>query len=170
MKANTSQSGFTLIELLLYVSLAAIMLGVLAGFYQTMLLAREKQQVITEVEQQGAFVLQHITQTIRNAEDITSPSSGSTGSSLVLDVVASGNDPTTYDVGGGAVRVCEGGGCTARVLTSGVVEVTNFVISNLSRVDTPGVVKVAFTLTYVSDSALSVYDYSQDFYATASLR
>jgi Tfp pilus assembly protein PilW len=67
------QSGFTLIELILYVGLASIILSVISAFLFYLLQGQERDQAISDVEQEGAQVMQIITQTIRNADSINNP-------------------------------------------------------------------------------------------------
>jgi prepilin-type N-terminal cleavage/methylation domain-containing protein len=102
LKSFQVQRGFTLIELLLYVSIVSSLLLAITGFFTFTLESRIKNQSITEVNQQGALIMDHITQTIRNATAITSPAVGSTGSSLTLTVPTAGLSPTIFDVSGGS--------------------------------------------------------------------
>ena len=75
MKIPNSKSsrGFTLIELLLYVSLAAIMLLAVSVILSILLQTRVKNQTIAVVEQEGRAAIQAMTQSIRNAQSINSP-------------------------------------------------------------------------------------------------
>lgn len=169
IKNIKNNEGFTLIELLLYISIASIMLLTIVSFLNTLLEARIKNQTIMEVESQGSQVMQVITQSIRNAEGITSPSAGASETSLILDVVASTDDPTTFDVSGGSIRITEG--VTSAVsLTNDRVTVSNFNITNLSQVNTPGIVRVEFTVTHVNPEGRFEYGFNKTFYNSASLR
>lgn len=164
-----SLTGFTLVELLLYLGLAAIMVLVIATFFGTMLEARVQNQVIAEVESQGATVLQRITQTIRNADNITSPAIGASASSLTLDMVPIGIDPTVFNLASGVIRITEGAG-SAVALTNSRVTVSALTFRNLSRISTPGTIRIQFTLTYVNPSNRQEYNYARTFYGSASLR
>ena len=169
MKNFQTQKGFTLIELLLYVGIASSILLVSTLFLQTLLESRVKNQTIAEVEQQGLQVIQIITQTIRNAETITSPTIGSSAASLTLDVIAASDDPTVFDLLGGAIRITEGVGSPI-VLTNSRVTASALNFQNLSRADTPGIVRISFTLTHVNPAGRQEYDFEKTFYASASLR
>ena len=169
MKFSSKQSGFTLIELLLYLAISSLILLTAIMFLWTLLEARVKNQTIAEVEAQGRQVIEQITQTVRNAEAITSPGVGSSGGTLTLDVVDSGDDPTVFTTTGGVVTISEGGG-SAVSLTNDLVSVSGLAFENLSRTDTPGALKISFTISYQSDSNLNQYDYTKTFYGTASLR
>jgi len=98
-KKNLNQ-GFTLIELLLYVGIASIILIVTTLFLGVLLESRVKNQAISEIEQQGLQLMQIITQTTRNAENISSPTAGNSSSTLSLDVINTSKDPTVFDLSG----------------------------------------------------------------------
>jgi len=168
MKRET-QRGFTLIELLLYIALTSFLLVAISGFLGVMLEARIKNQTIAEVEQQGLAAMHTMLQSIRNAEAITSPSQGASASSLTLDVVTSGDDPTTFDLSSGVLRIQEGIG-SAVSLTNSRVTASAVTFTNLSRADTPGVVRVQFTLTLVNNSNRNEYEYSKTFISSAALK
>lgn len=168
-KNQNRKTGFTLVELLLYVGISSTLLLVTSLFLGMMLEARVKNQTISEVEGQGAQVMQTITQNIRNAQNITSPSVGASGASLTLDVVNIARDPTIFDLASGVVRIKEGSGAYIPLTNSHVV-VSGLNFANLSRPSTPGVVRVSFTVTYVNPEGRKEYDFSQTFYSSTSLR
>lgn len=163
------KKGFTLIELLLYVAISSVLLLVISAFLSSLLQSRIKNQTIAEVEQQGVQVLQMITQTIRNAQSITSPAQGISSSSLTLDVVATTSDPTIFDLSGGAIRIKEGA-ASAIPLTNSRVTASALTFQNLSRSDTPGTVRIQYTLTHLNSSGRNEYDFTKTFVGSASLR
>lgn len=169
MYQKNNQKGNTLIELLLYIGLAALLLAGISSFFYLILRSRVKSQTVAEVEQQGAQIMQIVTQTIRNAENINSPSAGSSSSSLSLDAAGTGADPTIFDAGSGIARIKEGSG-SAVSLNNSRIQISNLDFSNLSRSGTPGNIKVRFTLTHQNPGGRNEYDYSKTFYGTASLR
>lgn len=170
MKQHVSQQqGFTLIELLLYAGIAAALLLVVSLFLSTLLGSRIKNQTIAEVEGQGAAALQLITQTIRNASGINTPSPGSNASTLSLVVDDSGGDPTVFDVASGALRVKEGSS-GAIALTNSRVIVSNLTVSNFSRSGTLGTIRVEYTITAKNVSGRNEYSFSKTFLASATLR
>lgn len=161
--------GFTLIELLLYVSIVSAMILSIAAILPLFMQSRVKNQTISEVEQQGTAALQIITQTLRNAETITSPTIGTSASSATIDVVSAGVDPTVLDLSGGVLRITEGAG-SAVALTNSRVTVSALTFYNPSRTSTPGNLRIQFTVTGVNPSGRNEYDYSKTFYGNASLR
>lgn len=161
--------GFSLLELILYIAISGVILSVSGSLFVTLLEARQKHQAVTEVDAVGEQIVQLMTQTIRNAEAITVPAAGATGSSLTLDVLTTASDPTVFDLAANQLRVTEGTG-TAIPLSSSRVTVSGFTVTNLSRAGTPGVVRLQFTLTHINPAARQAYEATRTFYATASLR
>jgi Tfp pilus assembly protein PilW len=164
-----TKKGFTLVELLLYVALTTIMVGTTSVFLFITLQVRVKNQVITEVEQQGQQAMQRITQVIRNATDITTPAQGVSGASATLVVVPAGNSPTIFDLSAGALRIKEGAGA-AVVLTNARVTASALNFTNLSRSASSHDIRVQFTLTAVNSSGRSEYDFTKTFTTTAHVR
>lgn len=160
MKKN--QKGFTLIELLLYISIASMIVFTTAYLLQFTLQSRTKNQTIAEVEQQGSQVMQLITQTTRNATVINSPAIGNSAASLSVD-------STVFDLSGGFIRIKEGAGATVN-LTSSKVTVSSLNFQNLSRVGTPNIIRISFTVTYINSSGRNEYSFTQNFYGSAGLR
>jgi Tfp pilus assembly protein PilW len=166
---NDTIRGFTLIEMILYVATSAFILLALGAFIFTTLQARVKNEVITEVEQQGQYVMRIMSQIGRNSENITSPSAGSSAASLTLDVFTAANDPTVFDESGGVIRITEGVESPVN-LTSSRVIASSLTFQNATRGDSPGSIQVTFTLTHVDNNGRFEYDYSQIFHTTVSLR
>lgn len=164
-----SNRGFTLIELLLYVTIAGVVLLALSVLLSLLMQIRIKNEVITEVDQEGALVMQSITQTIRNATSITSPVLGTTGTSLTLVVPTGTNSPTVFDLSSGVVRIKEGAGSVVS-LTSSKVLVSSLSFQNAGRSGTNGSIKIQYTVTYNSVSNRQEYTFSRTFYGTASIR
>ncbi len=165
-----SEEGFTLVELMLYLVLAVIMLGALTSVYNVLLTARIKNETINEVEQQGQQVLQQITQAARNAQGIVSPVAGAAAGTLVFNTYSVATSPTTFTLNGGVITVCEGSGCNPVALTANNVLPAGLIFTNLSRPNTPGNVKVQFSLNSSSASTRNEYQYNKTFYGSASLR
>ncbi|MBI5356236.1 type II secretion system protein [Candidatus Collierbacteria bacterium] len=139
-----NHKGFTLIELLLYVSIVGAIIFSVAGFLSLLMQSRVKNQTIAEVEQQGATVIQIITQTGRNAADV--------------------NFTAAFDLSGGTIRQDAIPLTNSRVIASGLT------FTNLSRTGTPGTVRIQFTLTHVNPSGRNEYDFNKTFYGTATIR
>ena len=171
MKKNCRKnlSGFTLVEILLYISIISVMLGVISIFMFSILQSQAKFKTISEVEQQGVQIMQVITQTIRNSKGITAPTQGNSGSSLTLEFIDSAKNPTVINLTGTNIQIKEGTG-PITVLNNSKIAASELSFSNLSRINTPGIVKFEFNLNYINPSVRNEYEYSKTFYGTASLR
>lgn len=169
IKLKRRQAGFTLIELLLYVSIVGAMVLSVSAFLPLFMQARVKNQTISEVEQQGIQVMQIVTQTVRNATVINSPTQGLSTTSLSVNVVDSAKSPTVFDQSGGVIRIKEGSGSQVSLTNSRVVA-SNITIKNLSRTGTHGAVQISFTLTHINPEGRQEYNFSKTFYETATLR
>ncbi len=161
--------AFTLVELLLYIALAGGMLIVISTLYWTLIQAKIKNQTIAEVGQQGIQTMQIITQAIRNAEAITIPTNGDSGSTLSLSMSNAEQNPTIFDLSNGTLRITEGVG-SAISLTSDRVIVSNLTFENISRIDTPGTIQIQLTLTHTNPGSRNEYDFTKTFTSSASLR
>ena len=166
---NSNNKGFGLVELMIYISIASILLLSISSFYFTILKSRVRNNVVMEVDQQGVYLMNIITQIIRNAESINSPSTGLSNASLSLDVLETSQDPTIFDLSSNTVRIKEGSDDHI-FLTNSHIIVSNLNFTNLSKAETPGIIKIEFTINYNSSNPSAEYNYSKTFYSSASLR
>ncbi|RJO59199.1 hypothetical protein C4546_03160 [Candidatus Parcubacteria bacterium] len=162
-------AGFTLIELLLYLALISIMVLVISSFMIMILQSRVKNQTITEVEQQGLYVMQLISQTIRNSNTINSPLPGQTAAALSLNTPSPVNNPTVFNLTAGQLSLTEGAG-SPTALTSARVSISNLNFQNLSLSANSEQVRVSFTLSYVNPDNRNEFEYSKQFVTSAQLR
>jgi len=168
--SHNKKRGFTLIEVVLYVAIAGMVVFALGFLVKESGETRLRQRIMAEVEQQGLLVSQQISQAIRNAASITTPSAGSTTSSLTLAYEDALKNPTSFDLSADAIRIAEGAGFPTP-LTNTRVLVTDFFFHNLSLASTPGSVQFSFTLSYdLSADDAPRFQYSKTFYGAASLR
>ena len=169
MENINNKKGFTLVELILYVAIGSIVLLVITSFFQTNLSSRAKIKAISEVDQQGAYLMQTITQTIVNAEAINSPSIGTSATTLSLDVVDVADDPTLFNNISTYIYLTEGV-ATPIALNSNLVEVSNLSFTNMSKVSTLGNIRIQFDISFVNNTNRNEYDWTKTFYGSASLR
>ncbi len=165
---NHFEKGITLVELLISLGIIATLLTLMVTFFFTLSLSRIKNQTMTEVEQQGAQVMQLIVHTIRNAEAIIIPAQGITSSSLSLDVINATDDPTVFDLGNDMIRITESTDSPIP-LTNTRVAASGLSFYNLSRNTTAGTIHIQFTLTHVNPSGRNEYDYTKLFYGGATV-
>jgi len=163
------RSAFTLIELTLYITLAVVVLFGSSTMMSLIFEARTKDMVVNEVEQQGDAVLQIITQSIRNAIAVNSPTPETSADTLVLDTLVGANNPTIFNLVSGTIFMKEGAAESVALTNSQVAAATlNF--QNLAPIGTNDDLRVSFTVTYNSSSTRQVYQYGRNFYGSGALR
>lgn len=163
------KQGFTLIEILLSVVLASTVILAVSGMYFVLLSTRVKNQTIGETEGQAAAAMQQIMQIIRNSVSITSPSAGTTGTTLTLVEPDAAKSPTVFDVSGGSLRIKEGSQA-AVPLTNSRITISDMTFQNLSASGSAGTIRTQFTVTAVNNSGRNEYDYAKVVTGSASLR
>lgn len=161
-------SGYTLIELLLYVVIIGTLLTTVTLFFGMTIETRVKNQTIAEVNDQGVQVMDYVTQTIRNASSITTPTPGASGDTLTLVVPTSSLSPTIFNLSGTTLQVKEGT-AAAIALTSTDVLISNLTFKNLTRTSTPGNVQVSFTLSHINPNNRNEYEYQRTFVSSAEV-
>lgn len=169
MKSSYIKKGFTLIELLLYVSISSAMLLVISLFLNTLIESRVKNQTIIEVEQQGTQVMYSILQSIRNADSINSPSEGNETNTISLEMESPSLSPTIFEIQSGKI-VIEVDNDPAIDITNSNVVAADLNFHNTSKNETPGSIKVEFTLSYDNQTGRNEYEFSKTFTGSASLR
>lgn len=162
--------GFTLVEMILYVSICSILLLSLSSLLTFLLSSRIKNQSISEVNQQGAQIMELITQTIRNARSIDTPSVGATSSSLSITVQDPLLSPTLYYLNNGIIRIKEGGGVEV-LLTNSHVTASSLLFSNISSTSSSDrIVQVSFMINYNNPNGRNEYSFSKVFSGSATMR
>jgi len=171
MKKNLkNNNGSTLIELILYISLATGMLLVISMAFSIFFYSRIKNQTILEVDQQGAQIMQIVTQTIRNANSVNSPALGINDASLSLSVSDPLSNPTIFALSGNEINITEGLNPVVSLTNTSRIIASGLLFENLSRNLTPNTIGISFTLSHVNSSGRNEYNYSRTFYGSASLR
>lgn len=169
MLSNTKQKGLTLIETLVYVAIFSMFVVTMASFSDQINSARLRNQTILEINYQGSRIVQDINSTIRNAVSINDPVITNSGTSLSIETVNPLNNPTVFTVATGTLYMQEGTNDLV-ALTNNRVEVSNLIFSNMSRVSTPGTIRIRFTLKNSDMYIKPEEQYTKDFYGSASIR
>lgn len=159
-KTKKIARGFTLIEMLLYIVIVAtVLLGVFA-FLNVLVRSRVKITTAMEVEQQGVFISEILSQDIRNAISVDNVSSNG------LSVTGTSG---TISIGFEDGKIVRSDNSGTASLTSGRVIASEFSITNLASAGSPSV-QISFTLSNTNLSHRTEYDYSRAFTTTATLR
>jgi len=134
LQPNKTQTGYTLIELLLYVAIVGSLLTLGHLLFGMVAEARVKNQTVSEVDEQGTAIMDYMTQTIRNATSITTPTVGLNGPSLTLAVPTVGLSPTIFNTSGATTLGYSVDGTSTDTSNSNVTSATKFVASTSGTV------------------------------------
>jgi type II secretory pathway pseudopilin PulG len=160
--------GYSLIELLLYITIVGTLLFTITLFFGVATDSRIKNQTISEVDQQGKFILDTITQHIRNADRINIPTVGATTNQLDIDVFTPARANTKFQQIDNKIQITRES--LTSFLNSDLVIVSDLQFQNLARSSTPGIVRVSFIINRYNPSNRNVYDYQKLFVGSAALR
>ncbi len=169
-KLPKSLRGLSLIEMLLYVAISSIILLSLSLLLTFLLSQRIKNQSISDVNQQGLQVMQLVTQTVRNARSIDTPSIGGTSSVLSMTMPDPLLSPTVFDVVNGVVRIKEGSNDVIN-LTNSHISISSLLFQNISSTSsTDRIVRVTFTVDHNNVNGRNENSFSKSFTGSATLR
>jgi len=126
------KNAFTLIELLIYVTIFAVIAGLIGNILLIMIRVNQKESASTEVAGQLNFVMQRLQQLVRESSNIEI-STGITTSTLKLRMKDDAKDPTCLYLVNGVIKLAEGPDATNR---NNCTSVTSDLTSNSVIVDT----------------------------------
>jgi Tfp pilus assembly protein PilW len=164
-----SKKGFSLVETIIYVAIFSIFIAGTASFMSGISASRLNNQMVLEINDQGSKAMKMITQSIRDASQVNSPTIGNTALNLSLATPFSTTSPTVFSESGGVLYITEGSG-SAVALTNNKVIVSDLLFSNMSRPSTTNIIKISFKLTSVNASTSPSGQYSFTFNGSGGLR
>jgi len=162
-------TGFTLLEFIIYLGIVSIVLLVSTAIYLNIVLAKAKLTAMAEVSNGARFVMERISENIRNANAILSPASGSSASILSLEMSDPARNPTVYDLSQGAIRIKEGSGPTVNLTPASLVT-ANLIFTNTSYTNTPGTMRIQINLKYYNPDESPEYDFERIFFTSSNIR
>ncbi|MBI2797737.1 prepilin-type N-terminal cleavage/methylation domain-containing protein [Candidatus Saccharibacteria bacterium] len=172
-KPASSKGGYTLVELLLYVAIFSLIIGTILAVATSAADQKIKNQITQEVDYQGQLVLTNITQAIRNAAAVNSPTTGNAASLLSLSTAIAANNPTVYDLvqdqSVNKIRLRQGANTTS-LLTSSRVTASKLLFTNRTITGGKDSIDITFTLTYYNPANKPQLQYQKNFYGTTTLR
>ena len=145
--------GFTLIEILIYVAIFAVVSGFFVGILLITLRVQGTQSGLVEISSQLNFAMQTIQRHVREANSISAPASGTSGSTLTVNKPAGVVTITRGTCGApavvNAICVTEAGAAALPITTSKIgVTTLNFThFTNPSSLPCPGTPCVPATET-----------------------
>ena len=166
-KASKMQKGFTLVETLIYTVLVGV---VITGFIAFALLIsglKSKNYVIGEVNANTRLALNLISQKIKQAEDVASPTAGNASSTLILQM-SGGSSTTTISEQGGVLKL-QAGEAPPLSITSNEIIVSDLTFNNLTSSGVKDNISVFLKIGYNNAGSLE-FNYEQDLETAVSLR
>lgn len=168
MKRISKNSGMTIIESLLYLSLLTIMIGSMALFVNMSIYSRVKGQVIGDIEYSGSFALDIINYNLKNAETITTPTIGNSGSSLTLTKFNS--DIINFRLNAGKIEM-QINSDAYQAITPEKILVSDLSFRNVAvPLGNNDSVETEFNMNYINNSGRNEYTFSKYFKSSTSLR
>jgi Tfp pilus assembly protein PilW len=163
------KKGFSLVETIVYIAIFSIFITGTVSFMSGVSASRLNNQMVLEINDQGSKVMKTITQSLRNASQVNSPTIGNTALNLSLTTSLATTSPTVFSEIAGVLYMTEGSG-SAIALTNNKVVVSGLLFSNLSRPSTTNIIKISFTLTSINASTSPSGQYSFTFNGSGGLR
>lgn len=130
--------GITLVETLVAVALIAIVMLSVSSYVVWTARAARGDNARQYVLQQSEYALDRMLQAVRNADSISTPSQGASGSTLVLSSNTPGDGAVTYAISDGQVMETKGGG-SAVPITNPQVTFSNLAVTHRSDGTNSGV-------------------------------
>ena len=162
MKIKTLRDGTSLLEVILFLGIFSIIATTVTAVFLSTQDARALQRSISLLEDSGTQLIGNTTRTTRRAEAIVSPGSGTTGSTLVLQMAQNDEFPTIIGkIGSGLTLVQQ---TATSSLLAPAVTVNSAVFRNIGG----GNVWFTFTLSTIART-VKPRTYTRVFYGTATL-
>jgi len=162
------RKGFTLIEFLIYIAIVSSILVLISGLLWNIVFGNIKETAYQEVQQNGRFALTKISQEIKKAIGINSPSPGNSANSISLVMANPNLNPTIFDLADGKLRISQGTNPPIELTTDEVI-VSNLKFTNLSYEATPGTIRIEMTISHLNPANRMEYQASIDLKTTVSL-
>ncbi len=162
-----TQKGLTLIEVLLYIAIIGIIIQGFITFILSITSTNSKTYVIQEVQANTRMALDVISQKIRAADDVITPSEGNSTSTLVLDMPNSDLD-LTFSIINGVLDITEET-ASSTPITSNKVNISNLTFTNLATAGEKDNIKIEITAIYRMGESKE-FQYSQMLQTSVSLR
>lgn len=170
--------GLTLIELLIYIGITSIVLVVSISYAWTVIRDQHKQQLQAEVNYVGNFALDKIVDSTQRSQSFGANVYGENPGKIILNYAAKPQitiDTYTKSIILGdktvnikKLRFSELGGA-ANDISSDRVNITNFLITNLSAPGTQ-TIKIDLTVSAVNPENLKQYEAINSWSASATIR
>jgi len=165
-----NKKGFTLIEALVYIALVSGILIAATSFAWNIVNSRTMAFTTQEVEQNGRFIMQKISQIFKEANQINNPAIGATTNSIEVEMDDSGTEVVTISQNGTDIEY-QYNSDPAVELNSDLVEINNLQFTNLSTVSgSSRNIGVSFEISHINPSNRPEWVYTQNYEIAIELR
>ncbi len=147
--------GFTLIEFVIYIGILALIATSLTYFSLNVSLTTDKNHRLADTQWHRRFLLDLLSQKIRQAAAVTAPAAGASGSTLALDMPAPAAD-LEFSLTAAGVMVVRAGGGPPINLSAPAVKITNLNFTNLAAAGERDHIQVSFILANDQPAETSV--------------
>lgn len=156
--------GTSLVELLLYIGIVSVFLLALSSAWWLLSSAKNKNQVIEDVNQQSQAIVHTLNKEIRASTVLTAPTNGNSSGTLSLDSGA-----TQIYLQSNNLYLQKGSNPAVKI-NSNFVSVTDFVVLNATSNSPKSLVTIEIQLSYINPDGIQERSYSQRYYETISFR
>lgn len=162
-------SGYTLLEFLIYIAIVSAILLAATNVISTVLEGKQKLQAVENVNQNSRFAMEKITQTIRNAQSVTIPSTGNTSTILTLQTSSTTTTPTSFFLLNGVLQIKAGASPTTTLMANEVA-VTNLLFQNTGGTSTPASIRITLSVSSTNPLQDPNLSYGKTFHTSANVR
>lgn len=124
--------GFTLIEVLIYTVFVGMIMIAMTLLANTTFTVRSKLRASLILEQNVRVAVSRIVSLVNAASDISVPSLGGSGGTLVLTMPVTTQNPTTITSIDGTIIITQGAAGTAQTLTSNEIVISTLLFARVS--------------------------------------
>lgn len=173
LRISNSNKGFSLLELLIYIAIIAIVTVFIAGIFLILNKSRGQTEARNEVNSSLRFAIEKISQDVRAASGVNTPTSAG-ATSTNLQVVVSGLN-VDYCVADAKLRRQANGSCDAssEEITGNTVRIKSLVFTRLENTNTilnKTIVSIGVNLSIDYNSTSTDWQYSASKKTAISLR
>lgn len=178
---SNKRRGVSLLELLIYIALLSIIMVIVSTSFISISKGKGKAEAQSEVNSAIRFSFERLTQDIKSATAVTTPSctpsctadANSTAATLVMTI---GGQTVTYDLSGGELRRKVGTQALESITASTTVNVTNARFTRLENANliptslSATTTSIRITLSMQHRSTSPDYQYTDSATTTVTLR
>lgn len=136
--------GFTLIETIIYIALISVILTMTLLATIGLLETKNRTAARLEVEEEANFLMGKIGWALAGARAVTAPAAGATSTALTVEKFNFAQNPITFDLADGAVRIRYGSAAPTPLLSESAI-VQNLVFEHITGGGNPAM-KIVLSL------------------------